>query len=76
MMKIDNRVGKGSTIAAVIVLGIVVSIIVAALLVWPTMLMFGVVHGFYAAVPAFGLWETFLVTLLVRLVVGYNASSK
>jgi len=61
---------KAAGVGIAIITGLLVLIILTVLFCWPTMLMFGVVHGFYAAVPAFGLWQTFLVMVLARLVVG------
>jgi hypothetical protein len=61
---------RAAGIGLAIIMAILVSLVVAVLMCWPAMLMFGVVHGFYTVVPAFGLWQTFLVMILVRLVVG------
>jgi predicted PurR-regulated permease PerM len=74
-MKFNNQIGSGTAVFAAVVLGLAVTILVAVLLTWPTMLMFGVVHGFLPYVPALGLWHTFLVMILVRLVVGSRGSS-
>lgn len=41
--------------------------IVTFIVTWPTMLMFGVVHGFLPVIPAFGFWETMGVLVLIRL---------
>jgi hypothetical protein len=51
-------------IVGVIALMLIVTVIVA----FPAMLMFGVVHSYWAWLPAFGFWETLGVIILARLV--------
>lgn len=47
---------------------ILAALVILVLLAFPAMLMFGVVHGFWAAVPALGFWETLLVMILLRFI--------
>lgn len=51
-------------IVGVIALMLIVTVIVA----FPAMLMFGIVHSYWAWLPAFGFWETLGVIILARLV--------
>lgn len=55
---------KPSTIAL-----IVLAVILAAIgQTWVLMLLFGAVHSFVPAVPAFGFWQVFLVTTLIGMI--------
>lgn len=52
----------------VILAGLFFGLVVALVMVWPSMIMFGVVHSYWAFVPAFGFWETLGVLVLARLI--------
>jgi hypothetical protein len=57
-------------------LAFVIGGVLAAVTVWPTMLMFGVVHSYWAWLPAFGFWQTFGVLVLVRLLMPVQVNTK
>lgn len=61
---------KENTATAVLVAAslLTLSLILAILFVWPAMIMFGVVHSYWAWLPAFGFWQTFGILVLVRFV--------
>jgi hypothetical protein len=59
---------KVGTILAVVLGSLVLGVLIVALFTWPAMLMFGVVHSYWAWLPAFGFWQTLGILVLVRLV--------
>jgi hypothetical protein len=58
----------GGAVLATILAVIALFVIVTLLVTWPAMIMFGVVHSYWAWLPAFGFWETLGVVVLARLV--------
>lgn len=54
-------------------LGLLVSVAWSLLLTWPIMLLFGAVHSFLPAIPAFGFWQTLAVVLLIKFLFGGNS---
>jgi len=51
-------------------LGLIVllALVLAAIISWPVMLLFGAIHATHAVIPAFGYWVTYAWVLIVRLV--------
>jgi len=62
------NVKQTGNVLAIVLAGLALGLVVVALFTWPAMLMFGVVHSYWAWLPAFGFWETLGVMVLVRLV--------
>jgi hypothetical protein len=42
----------------------------AAILGWPLMIAFGILHSHFVAVPAFGFWASTLFALVTTMVLG------
>jgi hypothetical protein len=65
--------------ALIVVFGVfAIMALVVVLFNWPVMILFGIVHTFWPAVPALGFWHTLIVSILVRLLTwnsSYNTSS-
>lgn len=55
--------------AALAGIGLVLALVFLSvvLFTWPAMIMFGVVHSFWAFIPAFGFWQTLAVVVLAKL---------
>ena len=56
------------SVVGVIAAAVVFILVAVAIVTWPAMIMFGVVHSYWTALPAFGFWETLGVIVLVQLV--------
>jgi len=57
-----------AAVAFAMIVGLGITFLFAVILVWPAMIMFGIVHSYWAWLPAFGFWETLGVVVLARLV--------
>lgn len=47
---------------------VLLTLVLAAVISWPVMLLFGAIHASYTVIPAFGYWVTYAWVLIVRLV--------
>lgn len=56
------------TVVGVILSAIAFILVAVIVVTWPAMIMFGVVHSYWAPLPAFGFWQTLGVIVLVQLV--------
>jgi hypothetical protein len=59
---------NAGTVLGVITAAVVFILLAVAIVTWPSMIMFGVVHSYWPVLPAFGFWETLGVIVLVQLV--------
>jgi uncharacterized membrane protein len=55
------------TVVGPVVAFLVLVLGVITVVTWPTMIMFGVVHSYWAWLPAFGFWETLGVLVLTQM---------
>lgn len=71
------NVKQTGNVLAIVLAGLALGLVVVALFTWPAMLMFGVVHSYWAWLPAFGFWQTLGVLVLTRFVfpTGVNSSN-
>jgi len=67
----SNTVSKtfngGAAVLLTVLGALFLVLVVITLFTWPAMIMFGVVHSYWAWLPAFGFWQTLGVLVLTQM---------